>query len=375
MTKGARLLYFVTEDWYFCSHRLALAHAARQMGYQVTVLTRVNQHGDIIRSQGFNLIPLEIDRGGLNPVRELKTLYKVWQTYTQVRPDIVHHVALKPILYGGLAALFIRDIKSVNLIAGLGAIFSSDRLKARLLKPMVKFFLQTLFRSSTNRVIVQNAEDRDLLINQLRIDADNVALIRGSGVDTQKFYPVPEPAGRVGIGLVSRLLWDKGVGEFVAAVKLLKDRGLDFTAILVGEPDDQNLASVHRTQLQEWHDDGLINWLGYQENIADFWANTHIAVLPSYREGLPKSLLEAASCGRPIVTTDTSGCKEIVQNGVNGFLVPVRDVGKLANAMEKLILSAALRQKMGQAGRKMVEQDLSDEIIIAETLQVYRKLM
>ncbi len=376
MTQGAKLLYFVTEDWYFCSHRLALAQAAQQAGYQVTVLTRVNRHGDIIRSQGFNLIPLDIDRGGVNPIRELITLVKVWKIYTQIKPDIVHHVALKPVLYGGLAVLFTRDIKSVNLIAGLGAIFSSDKLKARLLKSLVKFFLRTLFKSSASRVIVQNADDRDLLINQLGINANNVVLIKGSGVDTQKYYVVPEPAGKVRIALVSRLLWDKGIGEFVAAVRLLKQRELDFSAILVGEPDEQNLGSVNRTQLQEWHDSGLINWLGYQENIAEFWHQTHIAVLPTYyREGLPKCLLEAAACGRPIVATEISGCKEIVKNGVNGFLVPARDSTELADALEKLIVNAELRRKFGQAGRKMVEQEFSDEIIIAETLQVYWELM
>ncbi|MGZ4959598.1 MAG: glycosyltransferase family 4 protein [Methylomonas sp.] len=375
MTQDIRLLYFITEDWYFCSHRLALARAAQQSGYQVTVLTRVNRHGDIIRSQGFNLIPLDIERGGTNPVRELRTVYKVWQIYAQVKPDIVHHVALKPVLYGSLASLFISNIKSVNLIAGLGAIFSSQKLKVKLLKSLVKFSLKSLFQSSASRVIVQNIEDRDLLNQQFGINASRVVLIKGSGVDTQKYYPVPEPAGKVRVALVSRLLWDKGIGEFVAAVRILKQRKLEFSAILAGEPDNHNLASVSRSQLQEWHDDGLISWLGYQDNIAEFWHDTHIAVLPSYREGLPKSLLEAAACGRPIVTTDTSGCKEIVQNGVNGFLVPVRDANGLADALEKLILNTELRQKMGQAGREMVKHMFSDEIIIAETLKVYRELL
>ncbi|MGH8499527.1 MAG: glycosyltransferase family 4 protein, partial [Methylococcales bacterium] len=228
------------------------------------------------------------------------------------------------------------------------------------------------FKSSKNRVIVQNTEDRNLLITQLGINENNVVLIKGSGVDTRKFYPKPEPNGKVTMALVSRMLWDKGIGEFVAAIKLLKKRGFDFSAALVGEPDDENLASVSRVQLQGWHDAGLINWLGYREDIAEFWHNAHIAVLPSYREGLPKSLLEAAACGRSIVTTDTSGCKEIVQNGVNGFLVPVGDAAGLADALEKLILNAELRQTMGQAGRKMVEQDFSDEKVIAETLRVYR---
>ncbi|MGH8500159.1 MAG: glycosyltransferase, partial [Methylococcales bacterium] len=170
-------MYFVTEDWYFCSHRLSLACAARQSGYQVSVLTRVNRHGDLIRSHGLDLIPLNIKRGGLNPFRELKTLYKVWRIYTRIRPAIVHHVALKPVIYGGLAALFLRDIHSIHLIAGLGAIFSSDRFRAKLLKKPVELLLKVLFKSPTSRVIVQNTEDRNLMIDRMGIPANRVALI------------------------------------------------------------------------------------------------------------------------------------------------------------------------------------------------------
>ncbi|MGH8553922.1 MAG: glycosyltransferase family 4 protein, partial [Methylococcales bacterium] len=219
--------------------------------------------------------------------------------------------------------------------------------------------------------IVQNTEDRILLIDRMGIPANRVALIRGSGVDIRKFYPMPEPPGSVSIALVSRMLWDKGVGEFVAAIGLLKQRGIDCSAVLVGEPDDENLTSVGRVRLRQWHDAGLIDWRGYCADIAEIWHNTHIAVLPAYREGLPKSLLEAAACGRPIVTTHTSGCKEIVRHGVNGFLVPVRDARALADALETLIQNPALRQTMGRAGRAMVEQDFSDERVIAATLGLY----
>jgi len=375
MDKKSKVLYFITEDWYFCSHRLALAKAAQSEGYEVAVLTRVNHHGDVIKNYGFNLIPINIDRGGINPIQELRTLFQVWRAYRAFRPDIVHHIALKPVLYGGLVLLVFSKIKSVNLLAGLGAIYSSDKLKARILRPFVGFLLRFLLSFSGSKVVVQNSEDRDVLVRHVGVPERNIVLIKGSGVDTRRYYPVPESGGKARLALVARLLWDKGIGEFIQAVKLLKQRGLSFEALLVGEPDVKNMASVTREQLQDWHDSGVVSWLGFREDVAEIWHQTHIAVLPSYREGLPKSLLEAAACGRPIVTTDTSGCKEIVQDGVNGFLVPVRDSIALADALGKLIVNPELRQSMGQAGRKLVEQQFSDEIIIAKTLKVYRDLV
>ncbi|MBU2572086.1 MAG: glycosyltransferase family 4 protein [Gammaproteobacteria bacterium] len=375
MKHHPRLLYFVTEDWYFCSHRLNLALAAQCQGFEIHVLTRVSRHGDIILSKGFNLIPLDIERGSTQPVRELKTIFQVWRHYVRIKPDIVHHIALKPAIYGGFVSLFIPKLKTVSLIAGLGSIFSSNSLKARLLKPFVKWVLRFLFNSNMNRIVVQNTEDRGFLIDQLKVNAENVVLIKGSGVDIKLFQPTPEPDGQVIVALVSRLLWNKGIGEYVEAIRILKQRGLIFNAVLVGEPDDENIASVDRSQLEAWQQLGLIEWLVFQENVAAFWQTAHIAVLPSYREGLPKSLLEAAACGRPIVTTDTSGCKEVVQNGLNGFLVKVGDSVELADALEKLILNADLRQKMGRAGRKLVEQEFSDQKIIAKTLAVYQELI
>jgi glycosyltransferase involved in cell wall biosynthesis len=366
-----KLLYFVTEDWYFCSHRFALAKAAQQQGFSVSVLTSVNQHGDIIRSAGFNLIELKIDRGGINPLRELRTLYQIWQVYRQLKPDIAHHVALKPVLYGGLVTSFFPAIKSVNLIAGLGSIFSSHKLKASLLRPIVVQLLRRLFRRKNSHMIVQNEEDYRLLINRLHVPPANVNLIKGSGVDCKRFSPMPEPSGQIRIALVSRMLWDKGVGEYVSAVKMLKQNGLDFTALLVGEPDMKNLAAVPISQLQAWQQESAVQWLGFVEDIAGIWRDTHIAVLPSYREGLPKSLLEAAACAKPIVTTDTGGCREVVHDGISGLLVPVRDAKALAEALEKLILDAKLRQTMGAAGRKMVENEFSDQHIIAQTMRLY----
>jgi len=370
-----KLLFFVTEDWYFFSHRIDLAREAKNAGYHVSVLTRVNQLGNKIRAEGFELIPLEINRGGVNPFQELKTLLKIREIYNKIKPDIVHHVALKPVIYGGLITLFNSKIKVVNLVAGFGSIFSSNKFKARLLRPLVVLLFKKIFIRKGSFVVVQNYEDRDFLVNELRIAPSFVSVIKGSGVDIKKFFPTKEPHGIVSVALVSRLLWDKGIREFVEAVNILKERGLEFSALLVGEPDDHNMAAVGCSQLREWQHSGLVNCLGYVDDVPKLWKNTHIAVLPSYREGLPKSLIEAAACARPIVTTDTSGCKEVVKDNKNGLLVPVRNSVALANALAKLIVDAELRGKMGVESRQMVEKEFSNDKIIAKTLGLYQKLL
>ena len=375
MAPSKKLLFLVTEDWYFCSHRLPLAKAAQQVGYKVSVLTRENRHGDLIRESGMELIPLNMVRGSAAPLQELRSLWQIAQVYRQFKPDIVHHVALKPVLYGSLVAMFFPKLKVVNLMAGFGAVFSSKHWKASVLRPWVKKLFQILFRRKNTLTIVQNTEDFGLLSGHLRIPASKLRLIKGSGVDIQRFYPVQEPTGLVNIALVSRLLWDKGVGEYVAAVKLLKQKGLMFNALLVGQPDMENMASIGAEQLQAWNEVGYVQYHGHVEDIAQFWRQSHVAVLPSYREGLPKSLLEAAASGRPIITTNTSGCKEVVENYKNGFLVPVKSVAELADALERLILNKELREKMGSAGRLKVEQEMSDDIVLTQTLAVYREML
>ncbi len=371
-----KLLYFVTEDWYFCSHRLALAKAAQRAGFEVSVLTRIRKHGDIIRNLGIQVIPLNVRRGGTNPITELRTLLQVAKVYRAVKPDIVHHIALKPVLYGSIVALFMPGIKVVNLLAGLGVIFSSQGWKARLIKPWVEVLFRMFFQRNNTCTIVQNREDCSFLVQRLQIAQSGVRLIKGSGVDIDKFKPTPEPDGSVSVALVSRLLWDKGVGEYVAAVRLLKQKGLVFDAFLLGQPDSENMASVSQEQLQIWNDEGYIRCFGQVDDIAEFWRSAHIAVLPSYYgEGVPKSLIEAAACGRPIVTTDIAGCHEIVEHDVNGILVPPRNIDALADALEKLIFDKALRQKLGKAGREKVEREFSDQVVLAQTLSVYQEML
>lgn len=371
-----KVLYVVTEDWYFCSHRLPLAIAARQRGDEVLVATRVQQHGELIKNHDLRLIPLRLRRRSGNPFGELSAISQIRRLYWHEKPDIVHHVSLKPVLYGSIAALLSGRVIVVNALAGLGFVFASEKPLARLLRPVIKIAFRLLFNRQRTAVIVQNPDDRKLLLQAVAVKPEQVHLIRGSGVNTVQFSVLPEPDGEVVVAMVSRMLWDKGIAEYIEAVRLLKEKKIRFRALLVGQPDDENPAAVSKEQLQLWHQRGDIEWLGHSDNIAGIWQQSHIAVLPSYYgEGVPKSLLEAASCARAIVTTDMPGCREIVKNNVNGLLVPARNAKVLATAMAKLIEDPDLRQTMGRKGREKVEQEFSEQQVLTETLALYDQLM
>jgi glycosyltransferase involved in cell wall biosynthesis len=365
-----KLLFVVTEDWYFVSHRLPLAIAARTAGYDVAVATRVAAHGDMIRAAGIRLIPFALSRRGGNPLREVVALVRL---YRRERPDIVHHVALKPVLYGALSARLARVPAQVNAVAGLGWLFSPGNGLKRVVRTAFRWTLTRLLNARNSLTIVQNPDDAALLQASGLAQA-HLRLIRGAGIDTDAFQPVAEPAGTVCVMLVARMLWDKGVAEFVEAARLLTEQGVVARFVLVGEPDRDNPAAVPEADLRAWHGTNGVEWWGRREDMVDVLHMAHIACLPSYREGLPKTLLEAAACGLPIVTTDTPGCREVVRDGDNGLLVPVRDAGTLADALRKLIENASLRIEMGRRSRERAVAEFSREQVIAETLAVYREV-
>lgn len=366
MTAPKKVLYLVADDRYFCSHRLPLAVYAQQQGYQVFVAAPAKADFKRIQDAGLTFCPVYFDRGGLNPWHEAKTLSQIAKLYRQIRPDIVHAVALKPVLYGTLMGLWMRVPKIIAAISGLGAIFSQSHW---LQKP-VKGLLGVLLAQSAVQVIVQNPEDAKV-IQSLNAKID-VNLILGAGVNLATFCPAFEPPGPITIIHVSRLLWNKGVKEFVEAARLLKLEGYPFHFRLVGEPDRENPGAIPQETLQEWHDEGIIEWIGYRSDIARLYQNSHIAVLASYyREGIPKSLLEAAACGKPIITCDMPGCRIIVQDKVNGYLIPPRNAGVLADKIKHLALDLAQRQQFGKASRALVEKSFSEEIIHRQTLELY----
>ena len=368
------LLYLVTEDWYFWSHRLPIARAARAAGWEVLVATRVAEHGERIRREGFRLVPIGLRRRSLAPWREVAAIAELARLYRRERPDLVHHVAMKPVLYGSLAAALAGVPAVVNALAGMGYVFTSSGVKARLLRPLIRTAFRWLLDRPNSRLILQNPDDVAAM-TEGTVTAERVALIRGSGVDTQVFRPREEPGGTPVAVMVSRMLWDKGVGELVEAARLLRRREVPLRVVLVGPPDPDNPASIPERQLSDWDASGDIAWWGERSDIAEIWAQGQIAVLPSHREGLPKSLLEAAACGRPMVAADVSGCREIVKDGVTGLLVPPGDAGGLADALERLARDPDLRRRLGAAARDLVEREFSEEAVVAQTLALYRSLV
>lgn len=371
-----KLLFVVTEDWYFCSHRLALGRAAVAAGYDVSIATRVREHGDEIRSAGIRLVPLPWKRGSTNPVTELKTLAALVRVYRNERPDLVHHVALKPVMYGSLAARLTGTHRVINAVAGFGYSYASSQKRAAVARRVLRTTFKRLSNRDGTKVLVQNPDDETTLRDDGTVRADRIVCIPGSGVDTQRFAPTEEPTGIPRVTLVSRMIWSKGIGEFVEAAKILRKRGVEFEAVLVGDPDLENPQAIPAETLRRWHEDGFVKWYGHVDDVPSVWARSHVAVLPSYyREGLPKTLLEAAACGRPLVATDAPGCREITIDGKTGILVPKHDADAVADAIERLLSNRQLRLDMGAAARAIVVNEFSEHVVIDRVLSLYRSMV
>ncbi len=369
-----RILFFITEDWYFWSHRLPIARAARDVGFEVLIATRVNQNKERIKNEGFKLIPIGLERKSRNIFKEVLSIFEIVKIYRREQPDIVHHVAVKPVLYGSWAARIVGIPAVVNALAGLGFIFVAQGWKVSIFKRLVVIAYRLAFSAKNTIGIFQNPEDFKLFVDAGIAKSEKAVLIRGSGVDTERFISLPEPEGVLVIVLASRMLWDKGVGEFVEAGQILRKDGIECRMILVGNPDPENPASIPEKTLLSWQAEGIVEWWGHRDDVSEVFAQSNIVALPSYREGLPKVLLEAASCGRAIVATDVPGCREIVRNNINGFLVPPYDPKTLADAIKILIENPELRAKMGARGREIVIAEFSEENVVKQTMEVYEKI-
>ncbi len=368
-----RLLYVVTEDWYFLSHRLPMARAAKAAGFDVHVATNVADGAAAIAREGFVLHPIRFARGKLSPFATLSTIRALRRLHRELAPDLVHHVALQTTILGSLAALG-RRVARINSITGLGYSFISNSLKARIALPTIRTLLRLLIDRPRSIALVQNPDDRDLL-QRLGIAAERIVLIPGSGVDVVRLQPMPEPAGSITVGFVGRLLDDKGIRVLVAAHRQLRAKGLDITLLIAGTPDPANPASVSQAEAEAWGREPGISWLGHVGDIATVWARAHVAVLPSRREGLPKSLLEAAACGRPMVATDAPGCREVALPGKTGLLVPIDDTDALATAIEVLANDADLRARFGRAARALAEERFSEGAIGRAVTELYLRLV
>jgi glycosyltransferase involved in cell wall biosynthesis len=364
-----RLLYVVNEDWAFLLNRLPMARAARGAGFEVHVATRVKDGARAIEAEGFILHPIPLQRGGISPLTAIPTVLALLRITRRIKPDLAHYSGLQCCVYGSIAA-FGTKLPQVNAMTGLGYVYTSATFRTRLLRATLKWLLPLLLGRTGAVVLVQNPDDCATLAD-LGIKKERIVLIPGSGVDTDTLLPLPEPEGPITYGFAGRLLTDKGIRALVAAHDIVRRQGLETNLLIAGNPDPANPASVSMKEVNEWTQRPGIIWLGHVRDISSLWKRCHFAILPSHREGLPGSLMEAAACGRAMIATDAPGCREIVIDNQTGLLVPIEDPRALARTILKLATSPELRARYGNAARELVVSQLSAKIIGEQIVRLY----
>ncbi|MCI5160838.1 MAG: glycosyltransferase family 1 protein [Candidatus Electrothrix sp. AX5] len=374
-----KIIFFANTDWYLYNFRLALARSLREQGAEVIMMSPPGEYGSRIEAEGFRWIPLPMKRRSLNPFREIQLLRYICSIYKKERPDVVHNFTIKSVVYGALAAQAAGIQNKIHAVTGLGHVFISQSMRARILRPLVKGLLRQALRGKGSHLIIQNHDDRSLFLKHKLTEAKRIHLIRGSGVDTEHFAPVQKGRAHKGRGkfrilLAARLLWEKGIREYAEAAQLLTHRAGELEFLLAGAADPGNPSAVPEQDIMNWQKSGLLSVTGHVENMQQLMAEVDLMVLPSWREGTPRGLLEAASMALPIITTDAPGCREIVENEKNGFLVPVGDAVALAEKIEYLLDHPETCLRFGTAGREKVCKEFDQEIVFRQTWEVYRSL-
>jgi glycosyltransferase involved in cell wall biosynthesis len=372
-----KIILFANTDWYLYNFRRSFALALESAGYDVLLISPSGDYGQRLRDLGLRWEPLPMDRRSLNPLREARLLVHLIALFKRERPSLVHGFTIKCAVYGSLAARLSRVPARVNAVAGMGYVFTSNAAKARLLRPLVRGLLRTALGGSSARLILQNPDDVMLFERAGLVDSMRVRLIPGSGVDCARFARMmgQRPAKPLRVLLATRLLWDKGLAEYVEAARQLLAKGRSIRFLLAGTPDAGNPATVPVSMVQSWINEGLVEWLGHVDDMPALLGSVDVVVLPSYREGLPKTLIEAAACALPLVTTDVPGCREVVTHGVNGLLVPARDASALADAIARLQDEPELASRLGVAARAKALAEFDERIVIERTIAVYRELL
>ena len=373
--KAKKLLFVVNAPEFFLSHRLPIALAAREQGYDVHIATADGDAVREIRRLGLTHHAVAIARRGQNPFAELGSIIGLYRLFRELKPDLVHLITIKPVLYGGIAARLAGVSAVVAAVSGLGTVFVAQSGAARARRALVSWLYRMAFSQRRLAVIFQNPDDRDGLLAIGALEKGQVRMVRGSGVNLLNYSFVPEPEGKPVVVMAARLLRDKGTYEFVEAARLLKSRGVEVVMRLIGAPDPGNPTSVTQAELDDWAAEGVVEVAGYRSDIANQYAAANIVCLPSYREGLPKGLVEAAACGRAVVTTDVPGCRDAIEPGVSGVLVPVKSASELADALEALIQESERRLRMAKAGRELSERAFSIERIVEQHLAIYQEVL
>lgn len=364
-----------TEDWAFASLFLDRAIAAKNAGYDVAVHVRCSEHRTVIEQAGLQVIPHNISRSGLNPFRELLSVFQLVKVMRSFRPDVIHLIALKPIVLGSLASIFYPKAKIVNAPVGMGYLFASNDLRARMARPLVKLVLKSTLGRKRSMTIIENSDDRRSLVEGGFLSSSQIVLIRGTGVNLDVFQPTVEPEGSKIVVLIARMLRDKGVFEFVESARAIKRTHPSVSFWLIGDEDPGNPASLTTQQLQAWNDEGIVEWLGYRTDVAKLLTQIHIVCLPSYREGFGKVFVEAGAALRAVVATDVPGCREAVEHQVNGLLVEPKNSDALAAALIEVLDNDQLRLRLAKEGRRRAEFEFSSETVNAQTLAVYQQVL
>lgn len=374
-----KFIFFANTDWYLYNFRLATALQVKADGHEVVMLSPPGEFGVRFAAHGLRWLTLPMDRASLNPLREAATLRQLAVILRRERPEVLHSFTVKCAIYGALAARTARVPAVVNAVAGMGYVFTSDHFKARALRPLVKAMLRVSLGGSRSLLVLQNPDDATAFVAAGLASRDRIRVIRSSGVNTTRFRPSVPPRGhgRLRVVLAARLLWEKGIQEFVDAARLLRAQGRDVEFVLAGMPDPGNPRSVDAAQVRQWCDGGLLQWLGHVDDMPALFNTMDVMVLPSYyREGVPKSLIEAAACGLAIITTDLPGCREVVtQHGVDGLRVAARDARALADRIASLDDDRELLARLGRNARARALADFDERLVIRQTLDVYAELL
>jgi glycosyltransferase involved in cell wall biosynthesis len=370
--KMKKIAIVANTSWNIYNFRMELARELKKNNFKVLLIAPYDEYSDKI-NQEFEYYNIYINRKGTNPFEDIKTTIQLYQLYKKIKPDIVLHFTIKPNIYGTIAASLL-DIKIINNIAGLGTLFIKENFYTKIASFLYKYSL-----NKSNMIFFQNNEDFELFISKKIVSKNKCDILPGSGVDTNKFTPkkVKNNSNTFKFLLMGRMLWNKGIGEYVDAARLIKKKYSNVEFQLLGFIDKNNKNAVSKQQIQEWVDEKIINYIGSSNDVRNFIANADCIVLPSYyREGIPRTLLEAASMGKIIITTNTIGCKEVVDDGINGFLCKTKDVKDLENKMEKVLnLTEEERNKMGQAGRKKIVSKFDERVVIHKYLKAIKNLI
>jgi len=367
-----KIFLFANTDWYLFNFRLSLIKSLIGLGHEVTVLSPAGLFQSRLRDEGVRCLTIALERKGRLGRGDITGLYQLLSIYAREKPDVVHHFTIKAVVYGMIAAKLARIPFQINAITGLGYLFTGDKVRSSLTRRVVVFCLQKLLRGEKCCTVVQNQDDKEALLNLGISRTESLFLIPGSGVDLEKFVPsFRKKTGNVKILMASRILIDKGVREYVAAARKILALRADVEFLLAGTPDPGNPSAIGIEEIETWRDVKGFEYLNYVENMKELLDSIDIAVLPSYREGLPRSLLEASACQLPCVASDVPGCNQVIEDGVTGYLVEPKKIDELALAMERLIDDPDLRKWLGLAARERVSRLFSEEMVIEQTLAIY----